>query len=509
MIKLHQLPLLTTYEWSSLRPLCESFPKVHATYGYEGEGGINPAYCDIDTCIPLCPDEKRIWVLRGDGILATGIKNVCVYEGNTSIFDKIEETAHTYLDSKNRYGHPSLAVPDTTYDGSVYLAGWLCERHDHLQIFLQSGRFHNNSLSAVERNILESHVAYKFIQTYRTERVIFYDRIGEETLTLFLAGPFSTERPSRIYTLQSLSTTHLYEQMMERAKYHMYLSIERLLIDSPFPLSGAAQSNLNTLIHSPSFDTLWLRMKQCFDAIIYQNISPTTLGPLKHELKQVFQILLDTDIPFVNKKHILLWSTRFARNQAIAYAQTLPAVTDGIAQDILRRILLGWPDGSLNVLFHAVKNPSPDYPPLSQLFWAAMSELFVEAASPQGEVHLFFQESLTIGNFCWDHELPVARKKEACIHLHRYDPKTHLWERPVLLDSTEADYIPVKRRHVHPLDFPNPMQIEIKDGIVLWKQTFKEDRPDGELTSYAASPMVLTLGKLRSLVKRLSHRHYT
>lgn len=500
MTSLYTDPSFSTYE--RLQPQCKSYPITHATYGYTGEGGINPAYCDIDACSPLCPDEKRIWALRGDGILATGIKNVCVGEGNTSIFHKIDETAHPYLDQKNRYGHPSLAVPETTYDGSVYMAGWLCERSDHLQIFLQSGRFHNEKLSPNQRNFLESHIAYKFIQAYRSKRVIFYDRIGDEMLTRFLAGPFPIDRPSRTYTLHSLAITDRYEQMMEKTKHQMHLSIERLLKERPSSLSEATQFNLSTFLYSPSFDAFYIRLKACFDTVMYQTITHDMFILLKQELKELLHGLLSTGIPFVNEKQVVIWSTRFARNQAIAYAQTFPAVTDGMAQDILRKILVGWPDGMLNVLFSAVKNPSPDYPPLSQLFWAAMSELFVEAAQTEREVHLFFQEALTVGNFCWNHELPILRKKQTPIYLHRYDPKTHLWEEPVLLDSPEADSIPVKRRFIHPLDTPDPLEIEIKDGEVLWKQTFKDDKLDGELLSYAASTTVLTLGKLRSLAKR-------
>jgi len=182
----------------------DSFPKVYARYDYPGEEGINPAYSDIERCEPLCPDEKRIWALRGDGTLATGIKNICVRKGNTDLFQKVEDTLHKYVDKTNRYGHPSLALPEGTYDGSVHYAGWLCNRSDHLQVFLLSGRFHNKMLSEEQRDIIEAYVAGKFINAYGQDRVVFYDQIGDERLDIFLAGPFPKDRPCRTYTQDSI-----------------------------------------------------------------------------------------------------------------------------------------------------------------------------------------------------------------------------------------------------------------------------------------------------------------
>ena len=45
-------------------------------YAYSGESGVNPAFqCIEEVDRPLRLNEKRIFALRGDFILATGVKN--------------------------------------------------------------------------------------------------------------------------------------------------------------------------------------------------------------------------------------------------------------------------------------------------------------------------------------------------------------------------------------------------------------------------------------------------
>jgi hypothetical protein len=45
------------------KEIIKDYPKVLPAYAYSYEKSINPAYCDIDNCAPLCPNEKKIWVL--------------------------------------------------------------------------------------------------------------------------------------------------------------------------------------------------------------------------------------------------------------------------------------------------------------------------------------------------------------------------------------------------------------------------------------------------------------
>jgi|GEM_PF-2788062 len=461
-----------------------TFPKVYARYDYAGEGGINPAYTDIERCEPLCPGEKRIWVLRGDGTLATGIKNVCVREGNTDLFQKVEGAFHKYLDKTNRYGHPSLALPEETYDGSVHYAGWLCNR-DQIEVFLQSGRFHNEMLTDEQRNTIEAHVAEKFIKAYGKESVVFYDRNDNEMLTNFLAGPFPPDRPCRVYTKDSIKK-FAYERLMAIACRNMQISVMRLGLEDRVKKSDLLKT--------------WIAIKGCFDAVIYNQMDRNKPSQLKEALKESLRFLVEKGIPFVDGRNLVIWSTKFARNEANKYAAESGGVTDGMAQESLRKIVVGWPDGRLDVLFPIVKDQAPAFPELAKVFWAAMSEMFMEEIQEERDIHLFFQDALTIGNFCWENELPIARSKGAQIHLHRYNPHLKRWKPSIDLDSSEADHIPIKRRAIHPLDTPESSHMEIKDGYSLWKQEFKGGRLEGELVAWH-SPAILTIGKLRSIAK--------
>jgi hypothetical protein len=176
------------------------FPARPPRYFYPGEQDyINPAYCNIEACAPLCPNETRIWVFRGDGIVATGIKNALVEEGNIDLFQKVDESFHKYMQRDNRYGHPSLAIPEGEYDGAVYYAGWLCQRQDHIQVLLQSGRFFDRSLSDRCKQLFETYVAGQFIRSYGDQDVIFYDCTKMESLVDFFSGPFPKTRVGRIY----------------------------------------------------------------------------------------------------------------------------------------------------------------------------------------------------------------------------------------------------------------------------------------------------------------------
>lgn len=475
----------------------KTLPKVNAGYGYEGEQGINPIYCDIDACQPLYLDEKRIWALRGDGILATGIKNVCVGEGNTDLWKKVDKSAHVYLEKTNRYGHPSLAVPDGEYDGSVHYAGWVCRRVNHLQVFLQSGRYRVETLfSEAERESIETYIAFKFMDIYQQEKVLFYDRIGEELLTDFLKGPFDQARPCRTYTWETIeknlkrSEAIAYEKMMIVAQINMRLSIEKLIADGDLA---------SELIKPDLISETWTKLKYCFDAAIYQDGHKSK--EIKELLKLVFKQLIGSGIPFVDGKQLVIWSTTFARNAAEKYAASCSGTTDGMAQRILRKILIGWPDGQLNVLFEALKDNTA-YPKLHQLFWIAMSELFMGELEEGAPLHIFFQEALTIGNFCWDYELPEARRKGALIYLHRYNLSSHSWEPAVLFDSPDSDYIPVRRRAFHCQDVYHSDDLELKGESLVWKQVFKENKRDQEIVR-CHGPQILTLGKLKSLTKKI------
>lgn len=191
----------------------KTFPSVAPPYQYDSEKGmyinpdynekyINPAYCDIDHCLPLCLHEKRIWVLRTDLTLATGIKNANLDEGNTNIFSKIDETMHELIDPDDRYGHPSLAHPANGYDGSVYYTGWLHQHGNHLEVFVGSGRYHNKQLRPQQQKFLEFYIYLKLLEVYGEQKIIFTDYFVKEELEGFLKGDSYQDRnkPTRFYT---------------------------------------------------------------------------------------------------------------------------------------------------------------------------------------------------------------------------------------------------------------------------------------------------------------------
>lgn len=84
---------------------------------YPGEGGINPAYQNLaQVRRSLSQSEIRIWALRSDLILATGIKNAYAedwwYEG---LKTAIAKKNHRFINWADRAGHPSLTVKHKGY----------------------------------------------------------------------------------------------------------------------------------------------------------------------------------------------------------------------------------------------------------------------------------------------------------------------------------------------------------------------------------------------------------
>ena len=97
---------------------------VRPKYNYSEESGVNPAFqCIEEIKRSLRPNERRIFALRSDFILATGVKNAEQQHGYYGLKETFEESQYSYLNWEDRYGHPSLAVGDNNYDGAVLYAG--------------------------------------------------------------------------------------------------------------------------------------------------------------------------------------------------------------------------------------------------------------------------------------------------------------------------------------------------------------------------------------------------
>ncbi|GEM_PF-4816515 len=168
-----------------LEEMIRAYPTVLAEEFYENEGGMNPAYQVLEDSCLLKPHQKKIWVLRADTDLtiAVGVKNFdyLSYNGKDELYNAVEEKAQRYLNLENRAGHPSLAVPEGDYDGSVYLAGWVCQRPQNtgkdsfIEIYLQSGRYNNIGLTADQVNNLKFYIARRFMRAYGVQDIIFYN----------------------------------------------------------------------------------------------------------------------------------------------------------------------------------------------------------------------------------------------------------------------------------------------------------------------------------------------
>ena len=288
--------------------------------------------------------------------------------------------------------------------------------------------------------------------------------------------------------LSKSSCDSVYEQKMILARENFFRSLEISKMDGFVICENGLQSRI------------WEQIKNCFDQVHYQGLQNNAFPRIKNDLKHAFVQLLECGLPFVDGREVVIWSTRFAYSEAEKYAALHGKVTDSIAQKELRKVVLGYPDGRLNILYPLVNPSAPIYPDLIQLFWGAITELFIEQVPENAIIHFFFQDALTVGNISWNYELPVARQKNAKIFLHRYNTDERRWEKPVLFDSPEAASIPIRRRKVHPDDRYSVSDVEVKGDQLLWKQATHENKPDGRLTDWTA-PRILTLGKLRNIAQ--------
>ncbi len=187
-------------------------------YTYSEESGINPAFqCieEVDKLFRL--NEKRIFVLRSDFIIATGIKNAEQKHGYLGLKETFDESQYPYLNWQDRYGHPSLAMADNDYDGTVLYAGFICQRKGYLEVFLSSGRYNRCDrvgegilpLTKEKVNVVESYLSLKFQKAYGSQEIVFYDTTPEQddadSALFFTNTPFSESKNPRRYQSSSIN----------------------------------------------------------------------------------------------------------------------------------------------------------------------------------------------------------------------------------------------------------------------------------------------------------------
>jgi hypothetical protein len=304
-----------------------------------------------------------------------------------------------------------------------------------------------------------------------------------------------------------------YLTMMDAAKQNLLLSLQRLIAEDPFfqALSNdkkdqfhnltLTRDNLNVRANIPCFDDFWTMIKTVFDQARDATTSQK-LDQCVQDFKKIILFLIQAGMPFVDGKEVAFWSTRYAKKCSTEYVHSNPALIDSVtAQTRLKKILLRWPKSELVIFHPALKTPGPAYPELSQVYWSAVSQCYGDQITPGGRAHLFFQNSITIGNYCWNNELPIVHQKQAALILHRYDTQTQRWSQ-LRMDSAEADLIPLQRRRVHPTDSYDPStdaeKTQLECGVLIWKQTFESDKLDAPLVSWPA-PTTLTIGKMRKI----------
>lgn len=157
-------------------------PPIMPAYVRENEQGINPLYQNIDSInTPLKLNQKKIWLFRGDFILAVGNKNAywTTFSEN-GLAEEIDPALHHFVNWEDRYGHPSLACSYANYHGSAFYGGLLIQRIGYLELYISSGRYFRNDLPETEKKIMEAYIAYQLQQAYGAQLIIFRDAPGSK-----------------------------------------------------------------------------------------------------------------------------------------------------------------------------------------------------------------------------------------------------------------------------------------------------------------------------------------
>ncbi len=221
------LPLVKDYIQTYISP-------VPPAYVRDNEVGINPAYQDITVSRDnLFFNEKKIWLFRSDMIVAVGNKNAYwISFSENGLADVIDSKLHRYINWKDRYGHPSLAVEYPGYQSSAFYGGLLAQRHGYLEIFTSSGRYFRNDLNEKTKQIVEAYLAYVFQNAYGRQPIVFVDSLNNEDYfecSLFYNGhslpeycsrrKYDAEDIERIFT--DVSTTISHKQLTDVSEAHV------------------------------------------------------------------------------------------------------------------------------------------------------------------------------------------------------------------------------------------------------------------------------------------------
>ena len=148
-----------------------------------------------------------------DLTIAFGVKNAYQESwGYHGFVEVIDPENHCYMDWEDRVGHPSLAIPDHGYDGSVFYAGHIAQRDGYLEVLDTSGRFERLDLTEYELNKIEAFMALRLRKMLGEQKVVFIANARNTfakfyTVSLFYSDkslPIDTQR--REYTSEKIAS---------------------------------------------------------------------------------------------------------------------------------------------------------------------------------------------------------------------------------------------------------------------------------------------------------------
>lgn len=308
--------------------------------------------------------------------------------------------------------------------------------------------------------------------------------------------------------MQSSGTpeTDQYSQCMDDAKKSMTQSFLKLNKELAFLSSDEySESNFYFRKINMSFEELWSQIRNIFDTVQY-GATPEQFSAAVAEFKSIIILLIQAGIPVEMGKNLNFWSTQFGRMEAEVFSTKTQGTTDSQATAYLRKIFLEWPEEKITVFLPMVTATKPLFPKVSLLYWTAISDFCLDyifdSVGKNLESHVFFQDSLTIGNYFWNVELPKAREKDLKLIIHVFDAEKGTWGAPIKMDSAEADNITIRRRMLHPLD-EKVHPDHIVESTLLKDKLWKKEYHDDAKLKFWAAPKILTIGKLKEIAKKI------
>ena len=303
-----------------------------------------------------------------------------------------------------------------------------------------------------------------------------------------------------------------YVDEREQARGNMLIALRKIVGVLEEGVAPDVRRTLNNLVASRDaaipgllcFDDIWETCERIVIAMQndYHSCEGESFKKRLQEFKDLIFRMMAAGIPIETNKNINFWSTKFSRFEAERYAKETGTMTDTLASEYYRKIFLEWPEEKLTMLKPIFKRDLQ----IAQVFWSAISDIYLQNAPYGTEVHVFVQDAITQNNYFWNMELPFAREKQMKIFIHVFDIEQRKWLDPVDLDSKEGDKLFIRRRNTHHHDKNiNREDVYYGPREDLWKMEYIEGLTS-HLTFWSA-PKQITFGKLRKICKKMIDVH--